>query len=184
MSARWTQAQPPPPAPKSALARLRPLGSTQGAILRRSDGQHAAVPQPAGEVGRAAVRPAAVAPGARRGQRRVAVAAVVVDQQVGPARGPVVPVRRRALGLRADEGAAAAGPRPRAVEPGRRVLHEDVLERLVLEEAEVGVLVAAAVGQDVEVDYVGWCVVDVGCWRAKGPEVARICLSWSVHARR
>ena len=161
--------------PKYYPAQLRPFSSAESTVLRRSDRQHAAVPQSAREVRRAAVRPAAVAPRVCGRDRRIAVAAVVVDEQVHLARGLVVPVRRGPFGLRANVGAAAAGASPSPVQPCRRILHKDVLERLILEEAEVGVLVAASVGKDIEVDDVGWCSVDVGCWCAERLEVAGVC---------
>jgi hypothetical protein len=133
------------------------------------------VPQPAGEVGRAGVYPAAVAPGVRARHWCVAVTPIVVDQQVHLARGHVIPVRRGALRLGADVGAAAAGAGPGPVQACGGILHKDVLARLILEEAEVGIWLGASVRQDGEVDYVGWCLVDVGRWCAESLEVAGVC---------
>lgn len=133
------------------------------------------MPQPPREVRSASISPAAVAPRIRSSDRRIAIAAVVVNQQVDLARDLVIPVGCGALSLRADVGAVATRAGPGAVQARRRVLHEDILERFVLEEAEVGVWLAASVGQDVEVDDVRWGLVDVGCWGAECLEVAGVC---------
>ena len=119
--------------------------------------------------------------------RSIPIGAIMVQQQVYFLGICIVPVRRRPLDTALDDSVTATGSRPAPKQTRRRDLNKDGLLCLVLHEAQKVVLRwtgRVVEGKEVQIDYVGRCLVDECLRGRKGLEVGRVGISDADVGRR